>query len=115
MGSLIEPPLQWLPLTGMSEQQLRQAALDRLQSVSTAMLNWAKSLVVNIGETIVDTVIMLLTLFFLLRDGERIQRRIGRSCRSREGHQRLIETISASITANIYGVLAVSLAQGTLG
>jgi predicted PurR-regulated permease PerM len=117
LGSLIEPPLQWAAsLTGVSEQQLRQATLDRLQSVSTALLNWAKSLVVNIGETIVDTVIMLLTLFFLLRDGERIRRRIG-SILPIEGrrYEQLVETISASITANIYGVLAVSLAQGTLG
>jgi predicted PurR-regulated permease PerM len=117
VGTLVDPPLQWVASrTGMSEAQLRQAALDRLQNVSTALLDWAKSLVVNIGGTIVNTVIMLLTLFFLLRDGERIRERIG-SILPIESHryQQLVETISASITANIYGVLAVSVAQGTLG
>jgi predicted PurR-regulated permease PerM len=115
--SLTGPPLDWIAQrTGMSQEQLRQAALDRLQNVSTLMLNWAKSLVVNIGATIVDTVIMLLTLFFLLRDGEWIRERIG-SILPIEPHryQQLIETISASISANLYGVLAVSAAQGTLG
>jgi predicted PurR-regulated permease PerM len=116
-GSLVDPPLAWVAArTGMSQQQLKQAALDRLQNVSTALLNWAKSLVVNIGGTIVNTVIMLLTLFFLLRDGERIRGRIG-SILPIEAHryEQLIATISASIAANMYGVLAVAVAQGTLG
>jgi predicted PurR-regulated permease PerM len=116
-GSLVDPPLEWVATrTGMSQEQLKQAALARLQNLSTALLNWAKSLLVNIGGTIVDTVIMLLTLFFLLRDGERIRARIG-SILPIEAHryQQLVETISASITANIYGVLAVAVAQGTLG
>jgi predicted PurR-regulated permease PerM len=116
-GSVIDPPLEWAAArTGVSQQQLKDAALVRLQTVSTALLNWAKSLAVNIGGTIVNTVIMLLTLFFLLRDGERIRDRIG-SILPLEAHryQQLIQTISASIAANMYGVLAVSVAQGTLG
>jgi predicted PurR-regulated permease PerM len=116
-GSLAEPALHWVATrTGMSEPQLRQAALDRLQTVSTALLNWAKSLVVNIGGTLVDTVIMLLSLFFLLRDGERIRERIGDILPIEPyRYRQLVETVSASIVANIYGVLAVSVAQGTLG
>jgi predicted PurR-regulated permease PerM len=116
-GSLVDPPLEWLASrTGISQQQLRQAVLDRLQNVSSALVNWAKSLVVNIGETILNTAIMLLTLFFLLRDGERIRDRLG-AILPIEPHryQQLIDTISASIAANMYGVVAVALAQGTLG
>jgi predicted PurR-regulated permease PerM len=115
--SLAAPPLDWVAQrTGMSQEQLKQAALERLQNVSTLLLNWARSLVVNIGGTIVDTVIMLLTLFFLLRDGDWIRERIG-SILPIEPHRyrQLIETISASISANLYGVLAVAAAQGTLG
>ena len=115
-GGLVNPPLEWVASrTGMSQQQLKQAALDRLQNLGAALLNWAKSLVVNIGGTIVNTVIMLLTLFFLLRDGERIRGRIGAILPIEEHrYQQLIETISASIAANLYGVLAVALAQGIL-
>jgi predicted PurR-regulated permease PerM len=116
-GSLVDPPLGWVASrTGISQQQLRQAVLDRLQNVSSALVNWAKSLVVNIGATLVNTAIMLLTLFFLLRDGERIRERLG-AILPIEAHryEQLIETISASIAANMYGVVAVALAQGTLG
>jgi predicted PurR-regulated permease PerM len=117
IGTLVDPPLAWVAArTGVSQQQLRQAALDRVQSISTNLLNFAKSLFVNIGGTIVNTVIMLLTLFFLLRDGERIRDRIG-ALLPIEPHryQELIDTISASIAANLYGVVAVALAQATLG
>ncbi|HYP05986.1 MAG TPA: AI-2E family transporter [Bryobacteraceae bacterium] len=112
-----DPPLQWIAArTGMSAEQLRQTGLDRLQNVSASLLNWAKSLVMNVGATLVDTVIMLLTLFFLLRDGECIRDRIG-SILPIEAHryQQLVETISESISANLYGVVAVAVAQGTLG
>jgi predicted PurR-regulated permease PerM len=59
---------------------------------------------------------MLLTLFFLLRDGEYIRERIG-SILPIEPHryEQLVDTISASIAANLYGVLAVAAAQGALG
>lgn len=117
VSTVVDPPLTWVAgRTGISQQQLKDAALGYLQSANTALLNWAKSLAINIGGTIVNTVIMLLTLFFLLRDGERIRERIG-SILPIEAHryQQLIDTISASIAANIYGVLAVAVAQGTLG
>ena len=117
VSTLVDPPLRWIATrTGMSVEQLRQTALERLQSMNAALLNWAKSMLVNIGGTLVDTVIMLLTLFFLLRDGEQIRNRIGRLLPIEvHRYQQLIATISASITANLYGVVAVALAQATLG
>lgn len=116
-GSLVDPPLEWVASkTGMSQQQLRQGALEGLQKVSAGLLNWAKSLVINIGSTVVNTLIMLLCLFFLLRDGEHIRDRIGAILPIEERRYReLIATISNSIAANIYGVLAVSVVQAALG
>jgi predicted PurR-regulated permease PerM len=115
--ALADRPLGWVAArTGISQEQLKQTALDRLQNVSTALLNWAKSLAVNLGETIVDTVIMLFTLFFLLRDGERIRLRLGSLLPLEpRRYDELVETVSESIFANIYGVLAVAFAQATLG
>src|SRR4051794_5796986 len=63
-GTLVDPPLQWVAeRTSLSQQQLRQAALGRLQNLSATLLNWAKSMAVNIGGTVADTITMLLTLF----------------------------------------------------
>ncbi|HYO81165.1 MAG TPA: AI-2E family transporter, partial [Bryobacteraceae bacterium] len=116
-GTLLDPALEWTATrTGMSVERLRQMALERLQGVNAALLKWARSMLVNLGETVVYTIIMLVTLFFLLRDGERIRDRIGRLLPiEARRYQQLIDTISASITANLYGVIAVALAQATLG
>ena len=68
---VMDPPLGWVSArTGMSQEQLKKTALDRFQNLSASLLKWGQSLLVNVGSTLVDTVIMLLTLFFLLRDGE---------------------------------------------
>jgi predicted PurR-regulated permease PerM len=117
VSSVVDPALGWIATrTGVSVEQLRKTGLERLQGVNAALLNWAKSMLVNIGETVVNAIIMLLTLFFLLRDGERIRNRIGRLLPIEpHRYQQLIDTISASITANLYGVIAVALAQATLG
>lgn len=116
-GHVADPALAWVAAkTGIAEEELRQTGLERVQNLSTSLLNWAKSFALNVGGTLIDTVIMLLTLFFLLRDGEYIRERIG-SVLPIEPHryEQLVDTISASIAANLYGVLAVSVAQGTLG
>jgi len=117
LAQLAERPLAWIEVkTGISREQLKGAALERLREASVWLLNWAKSLAVNITGTIVETFIILFTLFFLLRDGPAFLERVG-SIVPLEPHQyaRLQKTISDSIAANIYGVLAVALAQGTLG
>jgi predicted PurR-regulated permease PerM len=116
LASIAERPLGWVATrTGISQEQLRQAVLDRLQSVSAALLDWAKSLAVNLTETILDTVIMLFTLFFLLRDGDKIRERLGSLLPLEpRRYNQLVETVSESVIANIYGVLAVALAQGVL-
>jgi predicted PurR-regulated permease PerM len=43
VGSLVDPSLTWVASkTGLSDEQLRQAALDRVQTASAALLQWAK-------------------------------------------------------------------------
>src|SRR5262249_35776731 len=80
------------------------------------LVDWAKSLAVNVVGTIVNAFIMLFTLFFLLRDGETILEQAG-SILPLESHRYklLLSTMSDSVVANVYGVAAVSVAQGALG
>jgi predicted PurR-regulated permease PerM len=110
-------PLAWIEgETGISREQLRSTALERLQDASAWLLNWAKSLAVNVTGTILNTFIMLFTLFFLLRDGRVILERAGSILPLEPNrYKQLLKTISDSIVANVYGVLVVSFAQGMLG
>ena len=114
---LTERPLGWIEgKTGLSPQQLRNAALGQLRDFSAWLVDWAKSLAINVVGTIVSTFIMLFTLFFLLRDGETILEQAA-SVLPIEPHRYklLLKTMSDSVIANVYGVAAVSVAQGALG
>jgi predicted PurR-regulated permease PerM len=114
---LTDQPLAWVEAkTGVSRQQLRGAALGELRNISAWLLDWAKSLAVNVTGTIVNTFIMLFALFFLLRDGQTIlQQTASILPLEPDRYNLLLKTMSDSIVANVYGVAAVSLAQGALG
>ena len=117
LARLTDRPLGWIEgETGISREQLRSAALERLQDASAWLLNWAKALAVNITGTILHTFIMLFTFFFLLRDGPAMLQHAGSLLPLEPNrYSQLLKTISDSIVANFYGVLAVSFAQGILG
>lgn len=117
LGRLGDQPLGWIERkTGISNEELRAAALERVRDASAWLLNWAKSLAVNVTGTVLDAFIMLFALFFLLRDGHAILERVGSILPLEpKRYSHLLKTISDAITANIYGVLAVSFAQGALG
>jgi len=117
LARLTKPPLTWIEReTGISSEQLRSAALDRLRDASSSLLNWAKSVAVDITGTIVNTLIMLFTLFYFLRDGASMLLRAGSILPlERRRYDQLLETISDSMRANFYAVIVVSLAQSVLG
>src|SRR5262249_33683563 len=106
---LTDQPLAWIEAkTGVSGQQLRSAALGQLRDISAWLLEWAKSLAVNLTGTIVNAFIMLFTLFFLLRDGEAILQHIAQIIPLEpDRYNLLLKTMSDSTVANIYGVAAV--------
>lgn len=114
---LTDRPLRWVETNlGIARQQVRVAALAQMRDISARLVDWAKSLAVNITGTIVDTFIMLFTLFFLLRDGPAIVQRTGSILPlEADRYSLLLKTMSDSIVANVYGVAAVSLAQAALG
>lgn len=114
---LTDRPLGWVEARiGISRQQIRVAVLAQVRDISARLVDWAKSLAVNITGTVVDTFIMLFTLFFLLRDGPAILQRAGSILPlDADRYSLLLKTMSDSIVANIYGVAAVSFAQAVLG
>jgi predicted PurR-regulated permease PerM len=114
---LTDRPLGWIETKiGVSRQQLRVTALTQIRNMSARLVDWAKSLAVNITATIVDTFIMLFTLFFVLRDGQLILERAASIVPLEpDRYNLLLKTMSDSIIANIYGVAAVSFAQAGLG
>jgi predicted PurR-regulated permease PerM len=114
---LTDRPVRWIEeKTGISRVEVRSAVSAQLQEARTSLLNWAKSFALNITGTVVNILIMLVTLFFFLRDGPAILYRAGGVLPlERERYNQLLKTISDSMLANFYAVIAVALAQSILG
>ncbi len=112
---------QWL------HDQLEQFGLldlagvqDRLSESAARLGQFLAPQAINIGQNTVSFVvgfgIMLYLLFFLLRDGPALARRIQRSIPiADEQKQHLLAKFSTVIKATVKGNLAVAVTQGALG
>jgi predicted PurR-regulated permease PerM len=99
----------------LSTIDLRGALLRWLEQISRLLLSWGARAVSNIISFIADAVITFFTLFFLFREGGSMRQRAAAVLPLNSGQvERLFTGISNSIVANVYGCLAVGVAQGTL-
>jgi predicted PurR-regulated permease PerM len=116
LAHVLEKPLQWVGrYVDVSNFDLRRAVLNRLQQISAFLLAEAGALAGNLTAFIVNLVITLFTLFFLFREGKAILRRMGVVLPlSSSQYERLVNGISNTIIATVYGGLAVAAAQGAL-
>jgi predicted PurR-regulated permease PerM len=93
------------------------------ERLSTSLLKGSQLLAaqaINIGQNTFDFVVslfvMLYLLFFLLRDGDELSRRIAQALPIRPEHQRaLLATFTTVIRATVKGNLVVAVLQGALG
>jgi len=99
----------------LSTLDLRGALLQWLEQISRSLLSWGARAVSNIISFIVAAVITFFTLFFLFREGGLMSEHAAEVLPLKAGQvERLFTGISNSIVANVYGCLAVGVAQGTL-
>jgi predicted PurR-regulated permease PerM len=94
---------------------VRGALLRWLEQISRFLLSWGAQVVSNIISFLVEAVVAFFTLFFLFREGGTMKQRAIAVLPLKSGQaERLFTGISDSIIANVYGCLAVGVAQGTL-
>lgn len=109
-GWSLPAQLGWLSggeLRDLAEQQIKQSA--------RSLLGTAAGVASGIGSGILSAVVTLFTLYFVLRDGAQWRRRaVGWLPLEPERTLRLMEVVRQTIVANVYGVLAVALAQGAM-
>jgi len=101
--------------SGVEQEMIRKAVVERLQLTSAAMLRAATGTLGELTSSLVQIVIGFVTLFFFLRDGGGILEKASRLMPfSHDQWDSLLQQISGTIVANLYGVLAVGAAQGFL-
>ncbi len=112
----MERVLGWVgQYMNISTLDLRGALLRWLEQISRFLFSWGAQVVSNIISFLVEAVVAFFTLFFLFREGGAMKARAIAILPLKSGQvERLFTGISDSIIANVYGCLAVGVAQGSL-
>jgi predicted PurR-regulated permease PerM len=101
---------RYVDLSGFDVQAQLQAYTKRL---GIQLLPTAGAMLTNLVGFIFNSFLALITVYFLLRDGDRIvDYALGLLPLSEDHARRLLGVLKDSITANIQGVFAVGAAQG---
>lgn len=101
--------------TGSQDFDFRAAAVSRIEQASEMLGSVIAGWLGNVASLLAGFVITLFVLFFVFRDGLEFRDRMGAVLPlSQEQVQKLFLTISESIVAEMYGVVAVALGQGLL-
>lgn len=93
-----------------------QAALLRwAEQISRSLLSIGAAAVTNLLSFLLDTIVVFFSLFFFFREGQSMRQGLAAMLPlSVDQTERLFKGISETMTANLYGGLAVGAAQGFL-
>jgi len=113
---LMEPPTRLVGrYVDLSRLDIRSTLLGWVNQTSRYLLSVGATAVSNILSLILGVVVVFFTLFFLFRDGARIQHRtLDLLPLTTQQAKRLVTGIDDTILASVYGGLSVALAQGFL-
>ena len=99
----------------LSKYDIRGAITSHVQQAGVWVLGSGATILGGFATLLVRTLITLVIVYFLFRDGrDWIHRAVGVIPLSPEQARRLIDNISDTIIANVYGILAVGATQGLL-
>ena len=99
----------------LSKYDIRGTITSHVQQAGVWVLGSSAAILGRFARLLVSTLITLVIVFFLFRDGrDWIHRAVGIIPLSPEQARRLINNISDTIVANVYGILSVGAVQGIL-
>jgi predicted PurR-regulated permease PerM len=100
----------------LSQLDIDKAALDVLGKISTFVVSHTTSVLANIGRTILQFLLVLLTIYYLFKDGDALIALVRGSIPLPAKHtEQILAHITDVVRATIYGGLAISALQGVLG
>ena len=116
-GSRFRFLLEWTePYVDIKEINLAASLTATLQQISLFFLRYSTSLLSGFFQIIMHFIIMLVTLFFLFRDGEVLRERIQILIPIFPTYeQQIVEKFRVVATATVLGNLLTALAQGVAG
>ena len=109
--------LSWLENhTGVSQARSQQILGDTLKTTTQNLVSQTVGFVGGAIGLIVQGFFVIITMYYLFRDGERVQDAIGKFLPLQKSQSKaLFARTREVIEASVYGVLTVATVQGTLG
>lgn len=105
---------EWLGRLIGSRERIEQAVLEGGKQASGFFVSQLAGMAADAMAFLMNFLVMLLTLFFLYRDGARVYRRFYRAIPMDEGHKtKLFGRLSGMVTAVVQGSLLTAAAQGS--
>lgn len=110
------PLWEWLsPWLSPGQIDLKGLALRALNAVADSLVEQMTAGAANLFVTVIKYLLMLLTLFFVFRDGGAFYRWVRRTIPLPEAQQaHVFERLAATITAVTYGIGITAIVQGLL-
>jgi len=97
------------------EFDLKREVVGRIGQISSIAGSLATRIVGNVTSVLVNGILTLFILFFMLRDGHSARRLLVAVIPLSHDHvERLFNSVTDTIIADMYGVIAIAIAQGLL-
>lgn len=122
MADILNHPLvtPWLaklrPLIGTLDIDMQAMVLPTVKNGLAGMLNYSTGIVKNFFSFMFKLVLMLITLFFIYKDGTSFLQRFWQAIAIKESlRTTIVTTVTRVLGAVMYGVILTCMVQGTLG
>ena len=103
-------------LLGALDVDVGKDLLPAAKQAVSSLLGFAKGLIANVFISLFNLVMTLVVLFFIYRDGRRLQEEFWEVLPFPEADKRALkENLSRVLTAGVIGILGTCLVQGLLG
>jgi predicted PurR-regulated permease PerM len=115
------PVVGWItarvgPYFQVSNLDLREYLLDRLENVSGTIAGRTLGLIGGVVGQIVEIFFTVFTMYYLFRDGDRIYNAALKAIPLNSAETRkIVDRTHEVIHASVYGVIVIAMIQGTLG
>jgi predicted PurR-regulated permease PerM len=115
--TIVNQATTWLkPWIDLQQFQSKDFLLERLQGLSGTLANGTLGMVGGVVSTVVQTFLVIFTMFYVFRDGDAIRHAFYDVFPLERTQARaIVARTSEVVAASVYGVLVIAAGQGTLG
>jgi len=94
----------------------QEFVVEQLKTAGTVLLGQSLGLVGNILSTIVKAFFVIITMYYLFRDGDKIVRALpGALPLNNHQSEAILARVSQVVSASVYGVVTIAMLQGMFG